>query len=414
MIHRFLCLWTLAFYLEELPHLVHADAARQLDAHHPSLLGDPEGECTGEQCSEQDDLEVHMLQLKSTARRTGDNRSQGQQPITELATEASAPTVTLTHIPPAGRFSDEALLEAIGNATSSAKSGFAALQMSRIAESYRRATSTGGLAYFRVTTIVVVAFLILIILIWILPRHFWEVAGDEPTAVGRSPARNTAKTLAKSPVMSRNSLGRSPMPAEGNNGVGQLPSLHPKLVMPHAHTRLAIPIEPLAEREWEVDVLGLSGVPLLSVVCEQRAADSLFQISISLHSVDDVLVRIDQHMRMFGADNGSIGRLEPQDPTKDVLKDMNERPALLMQTSEPRFPDGPGKVFPDDIQLISLVPTGAGPQGQVLATVKRRPAGSLPAEHYEVVAKPGVDSVLVLACVFARLVFSESGRKTKK
>jgi len=39
------------------------------------------------------------------------------------------------------------------------------------------------------------------------------------------------------------------------------------------------------------------------------------------------------------------------------------------------------------------------------ASLARRPAGRLPAEHYEVFVAPGVDAVLCLACFMALVVF---------
>ena len=61
----------------------------------------------------------------------------------------------------------------------------------------------------------------------------------------------------KSPLPSKalKSLG-----APGDNWYPELPTIYPPLVIPAAHTRLAVPVSPLMGHEqFEVDVLGLSG-----------------------------------------------------------------------------------------------------------------------------------------------------------
>jgi len=47
---------------------------------------------------------------------------------------------------------------------------------------------------------------------------------------------------------------------KGDNWYPELPTIYPPLVIPAAHTRLAVPVSPLMGHEqFEVDVLGLSG-----------------------------------------------------------------------------------------------------------------------------------------------------------
>ena len=45
----------------------------------------------------------------------------------------------------------------------------------------------------------------------------------------------------------------------GDNWYPELPTIYPPLVIPAAHTRLAVPVSPLFHDQFEVDVLGLSG-----------------------------------------------------------------------------------------------------------------------------------------------------------
>ena len=46
---------------------------------------------------------------------------------------------------------------------------------------------------------------------------------------------------------------------KGDNWYPELPTIYPPLVIPAAHTRLAVPVAPLVHDQFEVDVLGLSG-----------------------------------------------------------------------------------------------------------------------------------------------------------
>jgi len=63
---------------------------------------------------------------------------------------------------------------------------------------------------------------------------------------------------------------------------------------------------------------------------------------------------------------------------------------------------------PQEVKMVSPPsPNGGSSQGlgNEQASVSRRPAGHLPAEHYEVVVSPNADAVLMLACFLALVVF---------
>jgi len=198
--------------------------------------------------------------------------------------------------------------------------------------------------------------------------------------------------LPTGPLDPRISLGRRPQAEEWNT---ELPMIYPQLVVPVAHTRLAVPSAPLGYPQFEVDVLGLSGVPLLSaaLVANNSGARS---VQISLHSVTTLLAVVTPRLEIFGADGTNFGKIVKEDKLGDglqyVLQDRLGLPILTL-TSARR--DG------RDFRMTSVY------GGRVVerATVARRPQGKLPAEHYEIVANPNVDAVLVLACFLAVVVF---------
>mmetsp|Transcript_72593 Transcript_72593/g.200256 ORF Transcript_72593/g.200256 Transcript_72593/m.200256 type:complete len:476 (+) Transcript_72593:157-1584(+) len=174
----------------------------------------------------------------------------------------------------------------------------------------------------------------------------------------------------------------------------ELPMIYPQLVMPVAHTRLAVPIEPLTLPLFEVDVLGLSGVPLLSAALVERSGSR--DVHISLHSVSTLIAIITSGMELFGADGtsffGKMVKDDRADCQKYVLQDRIGRPLLTLTSMQK---DGL------DFKMTSM----SGGRLVERATAVRRPKGKLPAEHFEIVANPNVDAVLVLACFLAVVVF---------
>lgn len=174
----------------------------------------------------------------------------------------------------------------------------------------------------------------------------------------------------------------------------ELPMIYPSLVMPIAHTRLAVPLSPLSASLFEVDVLGLSGVPLLSAALVDNSGAR--SIQISLHSVSTLLAVVSSAKELFGADGTHFGTMVKEERVNEspqfALRDRAGRPILAVSSTRR---DG------RDFKMTSIS------NGRVVerATAVRRPPGKLPAEHYEVVANPNVDAVLVLACFLAVVVF---------
>lgn len=209
------------------------------------------------------------------------------------------------------------------------------------------------------------------------------------------PQKSTDKDLGGLSTSARLSVTTPPTNAPPQSRppdlVSQLPTIYPKLVLPHAHTRLAVPVEPLAEHQWDIDVLGLSGVPLL---CASLAHSNM--VSISLHNVNTLLATVsaaDSSVELRGSGGTPFGTLF-KEQKRHVLKDVLGRPILALSDASQDF---------SDLQLTAPNPENP----EVFAVCKKRPAehNNLPAEHYELVAKPGVDSVLVLACMLGALVF---------
>ncbi|CAK9088091.1 unnamed protein product [Durusdinium trenchii] len=186
-----------------------------------------------------------------------------------------------------------------------------------------------------------------------------------------------------------------PRKSTGDNWYPELPTMYPPLVIPAAHTRLAVPVSPLMGHEqFEVDVLGLSGVPLLTASLVQE--NGMSKVQITLHSAGTLLAIVTAAKEVYGSDGTHFGTLVKDDPNslQQTLRDRAGRPLLAVSTRQDRR----------DYKMTSI----SGGRVIERATAVWRPKGKLPADHYEVVANPNVDAVLVLACFLAVVVFRTS------
>ncbi|CAE7520878.1 unnamed protein product [Symbiodinium pilosum] len=217
------------------------------------------------------------------------------------------------------------------------------------------------------------------------------------------PAMSQRPTLEAGSVRSLNPLNPPPSSmrmtarkSTGDNWYPELPTIYPPLVIPAAHTRLAVPVSPLFHDQFEVDVLGLSGVPLLTAALVLE--NGLRKVQISLHSAGTLLAIVTSAKEVFGSDGTHFGMLVQEGDRPEclqhTLRDRAGRPLLAVSTRQDRR----------DYKMTSI----SGGRVIERATAVRRPAGKLPAEHYEVVANPNVDAVLVLACFLAVVVFRSS------
>jgi len=204
-----------------------------------------------------------------------------------------------------------------------------------------------------------------------------------------------SKAMALAPQSSAALQNRASVSAD--NWHLELPTISPALVIPAAHTRLAVPLAPLFAPQFEVDVLGLSGVPLLSAALLVENGARVIQIC--LHNSSNVLGVVTAAKEVLGADRISFGTLVKEDKGGDelthTLRDRSNRPILAVTST---------RRDRRDFKMTSIS------NGRKIerATAVRRPAGKLPAEHYEVVANPNVDAVLVLACFLGVLVFEQT------
>lgn len=183
-----------------------------------------------------------------------------------------------------------------------------------------------------------------------------------------------------------------------------VPILCPELIMPTMPTGLAVPVVPLhlQDSNFLFDVLGLSGPPLLTAAASTTNSGKRC-VEIRLHDVGTLLAVVTQDLRIFMGDGALAGSLLATPATylpggdtrvQYVLRDTSGHKVLSIHT---------GKSL-QEMEMTSLRPDGS--KDRELSHVTRRPAGNLPAEHYEIVVTPDTDAVLQLSCFLAISLFA--------
>jgi hypothetical protein len=172
-----------------------------------------------------------------------------------------------------------------------------------------------------------------------------------------------------------------------------LPQIYPQLVMSAAHTRLAVPAGPLANQEFNVDILGVSGKILVTASLVNQGGAR--RIEIMLHPVGTLLARITSRLELYGGSGDFFGMLLPEGD-RYVLRDGGGVEKLTVVGSHR---DGA------ELVVLSADPSDGRTMVERGSAARRPARHHLPAEHYEVVANPNVDAVLVLACFLAVTVF---------
>jgi hypothetical protein len=194
----------------------------------------------------------------------------------------------------------------------------------------------------------------------------------------------------------------------------QLPELCKKLVH-DAHTHLAIPAQPLMDRAFEIDILSYDAAPLLTASMKRSEHGNFsreHEIWISLYGRSDPLAIVTEMQDILLPDGYRVGKLLRETGGKSgdlefwTFRNSRDSPALL-------------ECVTDGQQLRLLSPTGGAGNGSEKARVTRREAGSMKAassssvsaplvanvDHYELLAQPKVDAVLVTSIFLASHVF---------
>lgn len=219
------------------------------------------------------------------------------------------------------------------------------------------------------------------------PPPSQQALGSQSRFYQRSPGGRTAAATSAATLRTSSTIGAA--------DDAELPTIYPQLVVPVARTRLAVPVEPLVEPTFEIDILGASGMPLLCATLGYGVPGMGKTIQISLHSVSTLLAVVTERMQLYTADRNLFGALARGDGEHYALHDAAGRQLLAL------VPGGE----PGEVKMVSQ-PGGYGQSVVERASVVRRAPGRLPREHYDIIVGPNVDAVLVLACLLALVVFA--------
>ncbi|CAK0868045.1 unnamed protein product, partial [Prorocentrum cordatum] len=169
--------------------------------------------------------------------------------------------------------------------------------------------------------------------------------------------------------------------------------MHPELVMPHAHIHLAIPARLLENKVFTLDVLGLSGAPLLgaSVVSEE---DGTRTIRISQPFTGKILASCNSSLELLGPNSERVGNVcaSARRDKEFCLKDASGTCRLFLR-------------WEVEGQTMSILSSAHGEGAADIGTLELKEPGRLPRRHYEMVVRPGVDAVPPLASFLALMVF---------
>lgn len=183
-----------------------------------------------------------------------------------------------------------------------------------------------------------------------------------------------------------------------------VPILCPELIMPTMPTGLAVPVVPLhlQDSNFLFDVLGLSGPPLLTAAASTTNSGKRC-VEIRLHDVGTLLAIVTQDLRIFTGDGSLAGSLLATPAMHLPGEDARVQYVLRDTSGHKVLSINPAKSL-QEVEIMSLRPDGS--KDRELSRVTRRPAGNLPAEHYEIVVSPDTDAILQLSCFLAISLFA--------
>lgn len=209
-------------------------------------------------------------------------------------------------------------------------------------------------------------------------------------------------------------LAGAARPSIKTEGVNRLPVLCTELLS-GSPTRFAIPAQPLIDPRFEMDILSYDASPLLSAA--RKNFDHGSEIWISLYGMSTAMAIVTEMQEVLLNDGQRVGGLTL---TSSGKADKLASGALTTFTS----PDGRVllELIAEGHQLRLVSPARDGISAMVGRVTRKEALGggsvssvasaSAPLvasrEHYELVANPGVDAVLVTSIFLAFVVFGDA------
>lgn len=228
-----------------------------------------------------------------------------------------------------------------------------------------------------------------------------------------TPAPMQKDSISFGPTPRETLLPASGAPAE----FAGMPVVCPELLMQSSVTRLALPVADLQDPFFEFDVLTAGaqpGVQVLTARAVSSAFDGRRQIELRLHRADKLLSVITPDLQILKAGGEVVGRLSKSSSAPMSSHIGGQQEHVLLNAVDEKvmaISSGPGLL---ETTMVGQPPDSESQGGvskeqqqQQLAMVTRKPAGELPAEHYEATICQNIDSVLVLSCFLALAVFAQ-------
>jgi len=192
--------------------------------------------------------------------------------------------------------------------------------------------------------------------------------------------------------------------------VARLPTAWPQLIKLNSPMHLSVSADVLRKEAWNVDVLGFLGKPLLRTSLQRLpGGDRILEISshgtrsIKILSISSTALEV---TGMGGALLGSVGPLA----TATKAGGPGAPWALWVRAADGKATNLVATVGVDYVDC-SFEFLSAPEKISMASGTLQQQSSSVPYKHISLVAKPGVDSVLMLACLLARVAFGPMGNK---
>jgi len=228
------------------------------------------------------------------------------------------------------------------------------------------------------------------------------IVSREPLASGASPVVPSVPLAWENSPLSlrlgaqRPPVSRSPMDPLGERSASLLTPLCPTLVLPTCDGCFAVPVDALTDVRVKggLDIVGKSGMPILSLTMQQHMGERAISISSAKPSGPPCVTigppasgpREDRALEICGQDSSIYGvLLKKSNGHYNVVKDGQTHIILRDRSGEEKL-------------------TVVSPTGQTMASVTCAGEEFRGVLHLQILVNPKVDALLVVSCVLAMVL----------
>jgi len=183
-----------------------------------------------------------------------------------------------------------------------------------------------------------------------------------------------------------------------SHGDTPLPTIWPKFIKLHTPSQLVVPSDKMDNGVWKAHVFGNAGAPLLEAQLREDVAQRCLVLEITTAGLGGFALASvsSKTLTLRGLGGMTLGRFDLSSGIMSLVetRGTSEGQTLMKISSE------------DETQLGSTIRCQSVPSGRELASAVHRQSNmNVPYPHFDIQTQPGVDVVLTLACVMAKIAF---------